>query len=464
MRRIVAAILLLAVCALAGPVQAQNRSTRPRRVGNGNATPAPVSVPAPQPRVVTEDNATDEPARDPNRRPPTLGGTDNSGTATRRPPTLGGTSAPNSTPAARTSVPDSNGPVEVGDDEIVRVNTTLVTVPVSVLDRSGKYIPNLRQRDFQLTEDNAPQEIAYFSAVEAPFTVALVIDTSGSTESRIHEIQGAAIAFVNQLRPADRVMVVSFDDRINVLCEPTNDRYTLRSAIQRTTTGEGTKLYDALDYIMNVQFHRIQGRKAIVLFTDGVDTTSKRANYESTMQDAEELDALIYPVQYNTYAAQQSGNSGGMGWPGSRRSGGGSTIGKILGGILGGGNISIGGGGGSGSTTGSSRADYQRADAYLSDLADKTGARKYRAESLGDVNQAFALVAEELRRQYSIGYYPKDSGASGTRRRIKVRVNRPDLVVRARDSYIYTGGGSQNASQPNQPPQIRKTPLTVQTY
>ena len=114
MRRIAAVILLLAVCALAGPVQAQNRSTRPRRVGNGNATPAPVSVPAPQPRVVTEDNATDEPARDPNRRPPTLGGTDNSGTATRRPPTLGGTSAPDSTPAARTSAPDSNGPVEVG--------------------------------------------------------------------------------------------------------------------------------------------------------------------------------------------------------------------------------------------------------------------------------------------------------------------------------------------------------------
>lgn len=460
MKRISYALLLGMVWAMTASVWAQSAATRtrPRRVGGtANTTPTPTPAPtatpdqetAPAGRDVTDETA---PADD-----------DNDSRTNRRPPTLGGPSngpRPTGTPNA----PTPDGPLEVDEDDIVRVATTLVTVPVSVLDRNGKYIPNLRQSDFQLFEDNKPQEIAYFSSVEAPFTVALVIDTSGSTETRIREIQEAANTFVNQLRPDDRVMVVSFDDRISVLCEPTNDRYTLRNAIYRISVGQGTKLYDALDYVMNVRLSRIQGRKAIVLFTDGVDTTSKRASYNSTTQDAEELDALIYPVQYDTYAAQQRAGNGG-GWPGPSGSGGGGSVwGQILGGILTGGTRRGGGGGGGGGVTvGNSRADYDRADAYLQELADKTGARKYRAESLTNANQAFALVAEELRRQYSIGYYPNNSGAANNRRRIRVRVNRSDLVVRARDSYIYSGGDPQNASAPNAPtgpPQIRKTPFS----
>jgi VWFA-related protein len=359
-----------------------------------------------------------------------------------------------------------NGPQEVDEDEIVRVSTALVTVPVSVLDRSGKYIPNLRQRDFQIFEDNQPQEVAYFSSIEAPFTVALVMDTSGSTRFKLEEMQNAAIAFVEQLRADDKVMVIAFDDNIRVLCEPTNNRYTLRDAIRQARIGEGTKLYDAVDYVMNVRFHRIPGRKAIVLFTDGVDTTSKRASYQSTLQDAEELDALIYPVQYNTYQDMNAGNTsgggsrGGSGWPGGGRRSGGGILGAIIGimggGVMGGGGtVTVGG-------TGTSRADYERGDSYLGELSERTGARRYKAETMGDINQAFSLVAEELRRQYSLGYYPKNNAQPGTRRRIRVRVNRPDLVVRARDSYIYKGSGAQDDTVNNKnsaPPVLQKQPL-----
>ena len=127
-----------------------------------------------------------------------------------------------------------------------------------------------------------------------------MLDTSPSTQFRLEDIQDAAITFVNQLRPDDKVMVVSFNDDIKILTELTNDRSKLRRAIERAHTGDGTRLYDAVEMVMNQQLSRISGRKAIVLFTDGVDTTSRRASYQSTVMYAQELDALIYPVQYNT--------------------------------------------------------------------------------------------------------------------------------------------------------------------
>ena len=106
---------------------------------------------------------------------------------------------------------------EVGEDEVVRVNTALVTIPVSVLDRDGRFIPALRKEDFRIFEDGTEQQVAYFATTEEPFTVALVLDTSGSTRFKLEDIQEAAIAFLDQLRPADKVIVVSFDDSVRVL-------------------------------------------------------------------------------------------------------------------------------------------------------------------------------------------------------------------------------------------------------
>lgn len=337
---------------------------------------------------------------------------------------------------------------EVGDDEVVRVNSTLVTIPVSVLDRDGRFIPALRKDDFRIIEDGVEQEVAYFATVEAPFTVALVLDTSGSTRFKIDEIQDAAIAFVDQLRPEDRVMVISFDDSIRFLSDPTNDRRRLREAIRQTRNGGGTRLYDAVEEVIRQRINRVEGRKAIVLFTDGVDTTSKRASYSSTTRDAEELDAMIYPVQYDTYTDQGGGMGGG--WPGGGRGGGtGGTVVDILGTILGGrrgGGGGWPGGGGGGGGTGTTRADYELAGRYLRELAYLTGGRLYRADDSSYLRQAFSNIAEELRRQYSLGYYPSKQSQAAERRQIKVRVKRPNLVVRARDSYIYKPGGDSQTT------------------
>jgi VWFA-related protein len=344
---------------------------------------------------------------------------------------------------------------EVSEDEVVRVNTALVTIPVSVLDRDGRFIPALRKEDFRIFEDGTEQQVAYFAATEEPFTVALVIDTSGSTRFKLEDIQDAAIAFLDQLRPADKVIVVSFDDSVRVLSEATSDRRMLRDAIRRTHPGGGTRLYDAVDLVIQQQLSRAHGRKAVVLFTDGVDTTSRTASFESTLAEAEELDALIYPIQYDTYDG--GGGGGGGSWPGSP--GGGGVLGKIAGVILSGGGVKIGGGGGGGGGAGTSRDDYRRGSAYLRQLSEATGGRQYNAVDIRYLEDAFTNIAEELRRQYSLGYYPARQSQASERRQIRVRVKRPNLVVRARDSYIYKPSANAPADSTAQQPTTPQAPV-----
>lgn len=348
-------------------------------------------------------------------------------TKTKNAPVLIGKTNPQTTDSTEET------PVE-DDDEIIQIETNLVAFPVSVLDRDGRFITGLQQKDFQILENGVPQKIEYFQSVEQPFTVILMIDVSPSTQYRIDEIQDAAIAFVNQLRPADRVMVMAFDERVQVLSPVTNNRRILINAIRQANFGDGTSLYEAVDYAINQELRRIQGRKAIVLFTDGVDTTSRRASYQSTVAQTEELDALIYPIRYNTssYMSGGGGNTGGNN-RGGRRQGGG-TLGKILGAIIVGGTG--GGGSGGGGSAGSSSQEYEIGKRYLDELARKSGGRSFEADTSGNLTASFSGIAEELRRQYSLGYYPEKVGKKGERRSIRVRVMRPNLVVRAKTSYV----------------------------
>ena len=163
---------------------------------------------------------------------------------------------------------EQNPPQQIAEDDVVRVSTSLVTVPVSVMDRQGRFIPNLREGQFHIYEDGLEQKIAYFESAEKPFTVALMLDTSDSTRFKLKDIQDAALEFVEQLRPDDRVIVAAFDKNIAVLAEATSDRRVLTTAIRRVNTGGSTGLYNAIDVIINKRLNRIRGRKAIVLFTD----------------------------------------------------------------------------------------------------------------------------------------------------------------------------------------------------
>jgi Ca-activated chloride channel homolog len=298
------------------------------------------------------------------------------------------------------------------DGETLRIETNLITIPVSVFDRNGLYIPNIRQTEFKIFEDGVEQEIAYFGTTDKPFTVALVIDVSPSTAYKIEEIQRAAIAFVDQLKPQDNVIVIEFDSSVKVLAKATNDREKIYKAIRKANFGNGTSLYNAVDEAVRKQLAPIPGRKAVVLFTDGVDTTSRKNSYDSTLKYVEESDTLIFPIYYNTYFDNRPRNMGGR-FP------------DIFGGTI---------------YSGVSAEEYALGRHYLEELAAATGGRVFRPESTpGGLTRAFEGIAEELRRQYNIGYVPKSEGKKGQRKSIKVRVERPNLIIRARDSYVVGG-------------------------
>jgi Ca-activated chloride channel family protein len=302
------------------------------------------------------------------------------------------------------------------EDDVVRVSTNLVTVPVSVMDRQGRFISNLTQNQFSLYEDGNPQELAYFEGAEKPFTVALVLDTSDSTKFKLNEIQNAAIGFIEQLRPDDRVIIAGFAKQVNVLAEATNDQRRLREAILETKGGGGTSLYNAVDVIVSQRLNHIHGRKAMILFTDGVDTSSLGATYKDTLRAAEELDALVYAIQYNTYDDTVK--------DATARSFGNNHLSSAQLTTARGESLDVA---------------YDRANRYLRLMTDKSGGRFFYADSADNLRKTFEKIAQELRQQYSISYYPKDGGrAEASQRRIKVRIsNFPDVVIRARKSYVH---------------------------
>jgi VWFA-related protein len=287
-----------------------------------------------------------------------------------------------------------------------------------VIDREGRFVADLQQKDFHVYEDGLEQPIAYFAPVEQPFTVVLLLDTSPSTRFRLKDIQDAAISFIDQLRPEDRAVGVTFNSQLQVLNRMMRDREGLRRAIRGITSAPGTYLYATVDVMLNKLFRRIPGRKALVIFTDGVDNlrvfpseTKRRATFASNMKDAEESEVLIYPIQYNTLndvrQITQGNNLEGLG------------------------------------------LEYEVASNYLSGLAKKTGGRLYRADNLEVLRRAFAEIAEHLRHQYSLGYYPKGSTGKGQVRRIKVSVTRSGVAVRAKDSYIFSHRMANSPKTPN---------------
>lgn len=278
----------------------------------------------------------------------------------------------------------------------------LITVPAIVMDRDGRYVGNLRKEDFQIYEDGVEQNVAHFASVEKPFTVALMLDVSGSTKYQLDQIREAANTFVSRLRSNDRLMVITFDGKINLLTDVADVRAIRQTKLHIPSITDGTVLYDAVDFTLK-RMAQIPGRKAIVLMTDGVDQSSA-TTFQSTIAEIAEQEVLIYTVRYNTLP-QSSERLSFIKSEKARR--------KVEKRLLKG---------------------YAVSEPYLRTLAEKTGGRFYQADDLRDVGPAFEAITAELGVQYSLGYYAKESSASGERA-IKVRVRYPNLVVRTRDSY-----------------------------
>lgn len=299
---------------------------------------------------------------------------------------------------------------EVDPDDVIRVKTTLVNSPVLVIGRDGKFVPNLKREDFEVFENGVKQEIAYFAPVENPFTVVIMIDTSRSALFDLQDIQEAAIAFVEKLRPNDRALVVAFSNDVAVLAEPTSDREALQNAIRSAKPGGNTRVYDAMKFVLGEKLAKVEGRTALVLFTDGVDNDSRNATFENALQQAARTETLIYPVQFSTYDYIKARSPSSEFKPPEG--------------------------------SGFSEQDYQRADVFLHQLAETAGTGVYPAFDISDLERAIGNIVDELHNEYSIGYYPRTKGQPGETRTVDVRVNRPQLAVRARSGYVVDQSGA----------------------
>lgn len=333
--------------------------------------------------------------------------------------------------------------------EVLRVETELVEVPFTVVDRSGKPLTNLTKSNFLVFEDDKPQKVEEFFAVNAPFEVALLLDTSGSTRDDLGLIRRAALDFILSLRPGDRVSITAFktgirgDRSISIpdsVIELTSDRDKLRAAIDRVSTGNGTPYYDSLVDIANKVFasepkDEFRGRRALVALTDGVDSTSEES-YGEAKQLLAGKGISAYFININTRDFFEDRLLGDcqvamrFSQMQIRRYyasfGRGSKVEKVsdfcqLGEFE---KLAI------------SKQLYDVADFEMNELARTSGGRVFPAADLNDARLAFKQVATEIGTRYSLGYYPNNEKRDGKYRAIRVEIKGvAGAKVRAREGY-----------------------------
>ena len=350
-----------------------------------------------------------------------------------------------------------SAPEEVDEGDVVRVETQLVSVPAVIKNNSGRPLAGLRRENFLLYEDGQQQSISNFGTTEAPFEIALLLDTSGSTRADVGLIRQAANAFISSLRSGDRVAIVAFNTEqkgstqiatVEVLSELTANRQSLQKAIQGLGSANGTPYYDALERVTRQVFREspreeVRGRRALVALTDGVDSTSD-ADFAAARAKLTSAGIACYFIQVNTedfvedrllkdcqddgrlsLSAKQLKRYRAIFVP--RASSEDYTDFCQLGPFE---RMQI------------SRDLYNLARREMNDLAKASGGKNFVAASLQDARAAFAQVANEIGTQYSLGYYPTNKARDGKFRTIRIEVRGvPDKpVVRAREGYFAPKG------------------------
>jgi VWFA-related protein len=349
-----------------------------------------------------------------------------------------------------TAKPD--GPQEVGEDEIVRVNTQLVSVPTAVTDRNGRAMIGLKRENFVIYEDGKPQQVANFATADAPFEVALLLDTSGSTRADINLIRDAAKAFINSLRPGDRVALLAFnadswsdqkESYIEVLQPLTDDRALLAKKLDKLTSGQGTPLYDALLRVVEEVFRdppaqNMAGRRAFVALTDGVDSSSQ-SEFKTARAVFARSGVASYFVQLDTEdfveerLARDCQDNSSLRLSVAQM----QRFRKVFAARADASDYQDFCKMGPFERMEISRALYKIARQEMIDLAHISGGRVFPVQGLSEAQDAFALVAADIGTQYSLGYYSSNKARDGKFRAIRVEVKgSPGAQVRAREGYV----------------------------
>ena len=334
-------------------------------------------------------------------------------------------------------------------DEVIKVDTQLVEVPVAVVGAGGGAVRGLKQSNFVVYEDGKKQEIADFSTAAEPFEVALLLDTSGSTRNDLALIQRSAQYFIDNLRPGDRVSIISFntsrDDKTafavpELLTGLTDDRKALTAAIQRVHTSNGTPYYDALLQVAEKVFkdpptEAFRGRRALVALTDAVDSSSIE-EFAAAKEELEAKSVISFFIRVDTRDDFESQLTGDCQTAIHFSS---AQIRRYY--------RSISGKNGERAATFCQLGDFERlavskrlydiADMQMDDLAKTSGGKVFPVGDLTDARAAFKGVADEIGTKYTLGYNPTNEKRDGTYRHIRVEVvNLPKgTTVRARDGY-----------------------------
>ncbi len=314
------------------------------------------------------------------------------------------TGPPQRSSGAGTPAPVSNEPEEISEGDIIRVDTELVSVNVSVIDRgTNRALNDLAKEDFRLYEDNVPQQIAHFDSVSAPFNLVLLIDLSGSTTKVVELIKSAALHFVEAARPFDRIGVITFAGGQVVVSPLTTDHNTLRQRISAIEKPEGsTRLYDSLTFAMDEVFREAKDsrRNAVVVMSDGLDSVlpnvtgeGSKLSYDELVKRAKEFDGVIYSIWVDTQSYEPL------------------------------------------SPQDIQQETFDLAHDRMRDLADHGGGVFYECEELKDLAGAYDRVVADLGTVYTLSYRPTNKVRDGSWRTVRVNVNRANAVARGKRGY-----------------------------
>src|SRR5262245_53960050 len=319
----------------------------------------------------------------------------------------------------------------------IRLNTDLVTVDTIVTDRDGNRISGvLKASDFTIYEDGVRTAINSFSATDAPSNLVLLLDTSGSASNEIELMRRAALRFLDELRPGDRVAVIQFSKEVELLKDLTSERAEIEEALQLLKPGTGTSFYDSLKLAIDEVFKGVEGRKAVVALTDGVDSFGY-TTFGQILAEIESSNVLTYFLELDTEEFTQAG----MARDCSDEShfqfspkqfkkylteyGKGVVMSEnqphcLLSRLE---RMQV------------NRRLYESARRELREMADKTGGRVYPVKDLRQLEPAYSQIAAELRTYYSMSYYPTNEKHNGKWRTLRVKVNRPGFVAKTRPGY-----------------------------
>ncbi|HEY0461579.1 MAG TPA: VWA domain-containing protein [Pyrinomonadaceae bacterium] len=275
------------------------------------------------------------------------------------------------------------------DNTPVKVDTLLLTIPLTVNDKKGASIAGLKKENFTIYEDGLARDIDLFMNEEAPMNVAILLDTSYSTKNVLDNIQKAARDFVKILRPEDRAIIVGFDRHTVFLSGLESDHKTLSKAIERVRVSgdNGSDMYEAITLVTENYFAALKGRKAIIALTDGM-VSGNGISTQETMDAMQKADTFFYPIIFKTPANSR---------PAAKK--------PVL--------VEL-----------------------VEIMSEVTGGKMYEKDST-KLKEAFESIADDLKNQYLLGFYPRNTSTGTGRSRVRVGVDRENLFVRIKKKLDY---------------------------